>query len=71
MQASVELINQRIKNAPQEVLDQLLGYLDALIDEYPDEIPKWQKDEVLKRRKTKNDDYLALEAIDKVIKLQK
>jgi hypothetical protein len=71
MQASVELINQRIKNAPQEVLDQLLGYLDTLIDEYPDEIPKWQKDEVLERRKTKNDDYLALEAIDKVIKLQK
>jgi hypothetical protein len=43
MQASVELINQRIKNAPQEVLNQLLGYLDTLIDEYPDEIPKWQK----------------------------
>ena len=30
-----------------------------------------KKDEVLERRKTKNDDYLALEAIDKVIKLQK
>lgn len=71
MQATINIINQRLKNAPQEVLDRLLGYLDAISGESINEIPEWQQDVVSERRKTKTDDYISLDSLDDEIKLQK
>lgn len=70
MQATINIINKRLENAPQEVLDRLLGYLDA-ITEASNTIPQWQQDLVLERKKTKKEDYLSLDDLEKEIKLQK
>ena len=67
MQATVNIINERLKNAPQEVLDQLLTYLDDL--ERNNTIPQWQQDVVIERKKTDKDSYLSLDDLDKKIKL--
>jgi hypothetical protein len=71
MQASINLINERLKNAPQEVLDRLLGYLDAISNDYTYDIPQWQQELVFERKKTKTEDYLSLESLDHEIRLQK
>jgi len=70
MQATINIINKRLENAPQEVLDRLLGYLDA-ITEASNTIPQWQQDLVLERKKTKKEDYLSLDDLEEEIKLQK
>jgi hypothetical protein len=71
MQATINLINKRLKNAPQEVLDRLLNYLDAITSESDNAIPQWQQDLILDRKKTNKEDYLSLDDLDKEIKLQK
>ena len=71
MQATINIINKRLENAPQEVLDRLLGYLDAITSESSDTIPQWQQDLVLDRKKTKKEDYLPLDDLEGKIKLQK
>jgi hypothetical protein len=71
MQATIQLINQRLKNAPQEVLDHLLAYLDGITSENSNSIPQWQQDLVLDRKKIKEEEYLPLDDLDKEIKLQK
>jgi hypothetical protein len=71
MQATIQLINQRLKNAPQEVLDRLLTYLDGITSENSNSIPQWQQDLVLDRKKIKEEEYLPLDDLDKEIKLQK
>ena len=71
MQATLNLINKRLENAPQEVLDRLLGYLDAISSEAENTVPQWQQDLILERKKTKSEDYLSLDNLDKEIKLQK
>jgi hypothetical protein len=71
MQATIQLINQRLKNAPQEVLDRLLAYLDGITSENSNSIPQWQQDLVLDRKKIKEEEYLPLDDLDKEIKLQK
>ncbi len=58
MHATVNLINERLKNAPQEVLDRLLGYLDAITSENDNSIPQWQQDLVLKRIKNSKEEDL-------------
>lgn len=50
MSATVEQISEKIKFLPQEFLDRILGYIDALSeDKIIDEIPEWQKNEVRER----------------------
>lgn len=71
MQATIDIINKRLKNAPQEVLDQLLGYLDGITSENNTSIPQWQQDLILERKKTKKEAYLPLDGLEKEIKLQK
>jgi hypothetical protein len=71
MQATIQLINQRLKNAPQEVLDRMLGYLDAITNENNNSVPEWQQNLVLERKKTNKNEYLHLDDLDKEIKLQK
>ena len=71
MQATINIINKRLENAPQEVLDRLLGYLDAITSESSDTIPQWQQDLVLDRKKTKKEDYLSLDDLEEEINLQK
>jgi hypothetical protein len=64
MHATVNLINERLKNAPQEVLDRLLGYLDAITSENDNSIPKEHKNLVLDRMKnSKEEDLLNWEDI--------
>lgn len=47
MSATVEQISEKIKLLPQEFLDRILGYIDALSeDKIIDEIPEWQKNMV-------------------------
>jgi hypothetical protein len=70
MHATVNLINERLKNAPQEVLDRLLGYLDAITSENDNSIPSWQQNIILERKKTKKEDYLSLDNLDEEIDLQ-
>lgn len=70
MHATVNLINERLKNAPQEVLDRLLGYLDAITSENDNSIPNWQQNIILERKKTKREDYLSLDNLDEEINLQ-
>ena len=65
MQSTLEEINNRLKDAPQELLDRVMGYLDALTFDIT--IPEWQKNEVLRRLKEyENNPDLALDA-DKVM----
>lgn len=50
MNATVEQISEKIKLLPQEFLDRILGYIDALSENNKgDEIPEWQKNEVRER----------------------
>ena len=71
MQATINIINKSLENAPQEVLDRLLGYLDAISGEAINTIPQWQQELVLDRKKTKKEDYLSLDDLEGEIKLQK
>ncbi|GGD85160.1 addiction module protein [Planktosalinus lacus] len=49
MQSTLEEINERLKHAPQDVLERILGYIDAM--SFTQSIPDWQRKEVLKRVK--------------------
>lgn len=50
MNATVEQISEKIKVLPQEFLDRILGYIDALSENNKgNEIPEWQKNEVRER----------------------
>lgn len=50
MNATVEQISEKIKVLPQEFLDRILVYIDALSENNKgDEIPEWQKNEVRER----------------------
>jgi hypothetical protein len=51
MDATVSEITKKLKNAPQEILDKILHYLNTLDSLSDAELPLWQKELLDKRLK--------------------
>ena len=68
MHVTINQITERLKTAPQEVLDRLMGYLDGItIHENTSDIPQWHK-EILDVRLAEINNPEKLEPIEELFK---
>lgn len=65
--AAIKQVNSKLKNLPDELLEEVEKYIDFLTYRYTQdslEVPQWQKDIVLKRMEKNEDPVDAFDMIN-------
>mgnify|MGYP003487932260 FL=1 len=66
---NIEKVNSKLKKLPDSLLKEIENYIDFLAfrqSQPNDDIPQWQKEIVLKRKKKKKEPVDAFEMLDKL-----